>query len=177
MALLQDLPNGTPILLLRFLSAINLQATILAQRVSRRFHNVTQDAILYSATASYTWLNSLDHVQDRGAKINPLLGRKFKGLFDSADCRGPRLHPGAYFYDPRPHGAGLRPAFGVSLRTRRLDVTKSFEDPVAYFQIEPPGSGLTMELLYDMISCSAARKTLYRPHLIRAVGSCLLGRA
>ncbi|KAI1281680.1 hypothetical protein F5Y07DRAFT_411744 [Xylaria sp. FL0933] len=200
MALLQDLPTETLILILRFLGAIDLQSTLLAQRVNRRFRDVIQDVVLRgastsssSSSSSYTQSGSTDpqrYPSEVGrAAINPLLQRKFKGLFDSSDCftslerarfwfltldgdatlpfrRLPWAAAAAgqpsrdVFLRPGASWRGLSPTFGIAPRTRRLDVVKSFEgdtqSPVAYFQVELPESGLTMELLYDILLCEEA---------------------
>ncbi|TGJ84234.1 hypothetical protein E0Z10_g4546 [Xylaria hypoxylon] len=181
MAVLQDLPNETLILILRFLSVIDLQSTIRAQRVNRRFRDVIQDAVLHSPLSSRT-SHSDDAYGSSGAEINPLLRVKFNGLFNSADCftaaerarywvltldgdatlpfrrlpwpsRDPFLRPEASWRE-------LSPTFGTSPRTRRLDVVKSFESdtgsPVAYSQVELPDSGLSMGLLYDILLCEEA---------------------
>ena len=82
MAVLQDLPTETLILILRFLGAIDLQTTILAQRASRKFRDVIQDTALHSP---YLTVACSEAVLSK-VIINPLLRVKFNGLFDSADC-------------------------------------------------------------------------------------------
>ncbi|KAI0804979.1 hypothetical protein GGR55DRAFT_309569 [Xylaria sp. FL0064] len=189
MALLQDLPNETLILILRFLGAFDLQSTLLAQRVNRRFRDMIQDAVLRGASSSYTQSADPQRYSSEVGRmaINPLLQRKFKGLFDSADCftslerarfwfltldgdatlpfrRLPWAAAGQpsrdVFLRPGASWRGLSPTFGMAPRTRVLDVVKSFEgdtqSPVAYFQVELPDSGLTMELLYDILLCEEA---------------------
>ncbi|KAI1354428.1 hypothetical protein F5Y01DRAFT_15814 [Xylaria sp. FL0043] len=189
MALLQDLPTETLILILRFLGAIDLQSTLLAQRVSRRFRDVIQDVLLRGAASSSTDPQHYPAEVAGRMAINPLLQRKFNGLFDSSDCftslerarfwflrldgdatlpfrRLPWAAAAAgqpsrdVFLRPSASWRGLSPTFGVAPRTRFLDVVKSFEgdmqSPVAYFQVELPESGLTMELLYDILLCEEA---------------------
>ncbi|KAI0408007.1 hypothetical protein F4802DRAFT_620118 [Xylaria palmicola] len=86
MAILQDLPTETLILILRFLAMLDLQSTLLAQRVSRRFRGVIQDAVLHNAPGSRPGPGP-EAAQDGSAvEINPLLQAKFRGLFSSADC-------------------------------------------------------------------------------------------
>ncbi|KAI3317531.1 hypothetical protein HD806DRAFT_514882 [Xylariaceae sp. AK1471] len=193
MAVLQDLPTETLILVLRFLSAIDLQSLILAQRVSRRFWGVIQDAILNNAPVPRLQLHSKETHEDSEAEINPLLLKKFKGLFNSADCFTAaerarywvltldgdatlpfRRLPWAATSNPARRDAFLRaeaswrelsPTFGTSSPVMRsLDVVKSFDSdtgsPVSYFQVELPPSGLSIELLYDILLCEEA---LYGP--------------
>ncbi|KAI0485770.1 hypothetical protein F4859DRAFT_394692 [Xylaria cf. heliscus] len=157
MAVLQDLPNETLILILSFLSAIDLQSTLLAQRVSRRFRGVIQDAILRSASSTARAKPHSESVAAGAseAEINPLLQAKFRGLFNSADCfteaerarywvltldgdftlpfrRLPwaadaRLASRDAFLRPEASWCGLSPTFGTSPPMRHLDVVKSFE--------------------------------------------------
>ncbi|KAI0418754.1 hypothetical protein F5X98DRAFT_385877 [Xylaria grammica] len=182
MAELQDLPTETLILILRFLGAIDLQSTLRAQRVSRRFRGVIQDAVLRSASSS----QRDSHGGRPGEEINPLLWAKFSGLFSSADCftaaerarywvltldgdttlpfrRLPWPSRDA-FLRPEASWRALSPTFGTCPRIRHLDVVKSFEsdtgNPVAYSQVELPDSGLSMGLLYDVLLCEEA---LYGP--------------
>ncbi|KAI3340252.1 hypothetical protein F4824DRAFT_415925 [Ustulina deusta] len=112
--LLQHLPNETLILILRFLGAADLQSTLLAQRVSRRFRDVIREAVLRSPSSSsvsfsfssdvrsdphHSSSSSSSEVSSRSSSskaeiaaiiiiitINPLLQGKFAGLFDSASC-------------------------------------------------------------------------------------------
>ncbi|KAI0547373.1 hypothetical protein F4679DRAFT_367700 [Xylaria curta] len=155
MALLQDVPNETLILILSFLSAIDLQSTLLAQRVSRRFRDVIQDAILYSASNSRGNSYPESATGISGADINPLLQAKFRGLFNSADCftAAERARYWSLTLDGDPtlpfrrlpwamdsplasRDAFLRseaswrrlsPTFGAAPSIRHLDVVKSFE--------------------------------------------------
>ncbi|KAI1753165.1 hypothetical protein F4782DRAFT_498545 [Xylaria castorea] len=155
MAVLQDLPNETLILILSFLSAIDLQSTLLAQRVSRRFRGVIQDVVLYSASNSRVKSYSESAAGTSGPDINPLLQAKFRGLFNSADCftaaerarywvltldgdhtlpfrRLPWAadSPPAFrdaFLRPEASWRRLSPTFGTSPPIRHLDVVKSFE--------------------------------------------------
>ncbi|KAH8165795.1 hypothetical protein CIB48_g2473, partial [Xylaria polymorpha] len=155
MAILQDLPNETLILILSFLGAIDLQSTLLAQRVSRRFRGVIQDLVLYSAPNARANIPSEYAAGTSGVEINPLLQAKFRGLFNSVDCftaaerarywvltldGDPTLPfrrlPWAVdsplasrdaFLRPEASWRGLSPTFGTSSPTRYLDVVKSFE--------------------------------------------------
>ncbi|KAI1745658.1 hypothetical protein F4680DRAFT_109853 [Xylaria scruposa] len=189
MALLQDLPNETLILILSFLAAIDLQSTLLAQRVSRRFRGIIEDAILYNS-ASNSRVNSCSESSTgiSGADVNPLLQAKFRGLFNSADCftaaerarywaltlDGDPMLPFRRlpwvvdsrdaFLRPEASWRRLSPTLGASPPIRHLDVVKSFEgdvgSPVAYFQVDIPHPGLSMGLLYDILLCEEA---LYGP--------------
>ncbi|KAK5636578.1 hypothetical protein RRF57_012290 [Xylaria bambusicola] len=185
MADLQDLPAETLILILRLLGAMDLQTTILAQRVSRRFRDVIQDAVPRSPSPGATQYYS-ENARSKG-EINPFLQDKFNGLFNSADCFTeaecrryrvltldgdatlpfPRLPwvVGAsrdVFLRPEASWRGLSPTFGVAPHTRYLDIVKNceneFDSPVFYFQVELPESGLSMGLLYDILVCE---ETLY----------------
>ncbi|KAI0194891.1 hypothetical protein EV127DRAFT_383311 [Xylaria flabelliformis] len=155
MALLQDLPNEILILILKFLGAIDLQSTLLAQRVSRRFQGVIQDVILYSASNSRVNSCSESSTGISWVDINPLLQAKFRGLFDSADCftEAERARYWALTLDGDstlpfkrlPWAADsplasrdaflrseaswrrLSPTFGTAPPIRHLDVVKSFE--------------------------------------------------
>ncbi|KAI8955801.1 hypothetical protein F4801DRAFT_176152 [Xylaria longipes] len=155
MAVLQELPNETLILILSLLGAIDLQSTLLAQRVSRRFRGVIQDAVLSSASNARANIHSESAAGTSGAEINALLQAKFKGLFNSADCftaaerarywvltldGDPTLPfrrlPWAMdsplasrdaFLRPEASWRGLSPTFGTSPTTRYLDVVKTFE--------------------------------------------------
>ncbi|KAI0972874.1 hypothetical protein F4678DRAFT_427211 [Xylaria arbuscula] len=182
---LRDLPNETLILILRFLGAIDLQSAILAQRVSRRFRDVLQDAVLRSESADS--LSDFCYSGSSRGDVNSFLQSRFTGLFSSADCFTAverarywvltldgdatlpfRRLPWATgvlssrdaFLRPEASWRGLSPTFGTGPRTRRLDVVKSFESdtasPVAYFQVELPESGLNMGLLYDILLCEEA---------------------
>jgi hypothetical protein len=188
MALLEALPTETLILILQYLGAIDLQSVLHAQRVSRRFRGVIQDAVLHSSSHSH-------HSPEGGVKevgiINPLLQTKFKGLFNSADCftaserarfmvltlngdftlpfrRLPWADPVTQsrdtFLRPEASWRGLSPTFGTSPPILSLDIVKTFEaetdtgSGVLYSQIELPSSGLSMGLLYDILMCE---ETLY----------------
>ncbi|KAF2968462.1 hypothetical protein GQX73_g5094 [Xylaria multiplex] len=163
MAVLQDLPNEALILILRFLGALDLQSTIRVQRVSRRFRDVIQGAVLHSSPGSRANSHSEVAFGSSGAEINPLLRAKFNGLFDSADCftaaernrywvltldgdatlpfrRLPWPSRDA-FLRPEASWRGLSPTFGTS-------------------RVELPDSGLSMGLLYDILLCEEA---LYGP--------------
>ncbi|KAI1364256.1 hypothetical protein F5Y08DRAFT_307526 [Xylaria arbuscula] len=155
MAVLQDLPTETWILIIRFLGAFDLQTTILSQRVSRKFRDIIQDVVFHR---SFSTMAPVDAESPSIAacskvKTNPLLRDKFNGLFDSADCFTVaerarywvltldgdatmpfRRLPWAttvlsrdIFLRPEASWRGLSPTFGVAPRTRRLDVVKTFE--------------------------------------------------
>ncbi|KAI0517249.1 hypothetical protein F5B22DRAFT_603856 [Xylaria bambusicola] len=185
MAVLQDLPTETLILILRFLGAIDLQATILAQRVSKRFRDIIQDAVLRSASPIATQLYPGNPWSQE--EINPLLQAKFKGLFDSVysstEVERYRYRVLALDRDatllfwrvlwaagvsreaylrPEASWRGLSPTFGVAPRIRHLDIVKHFlreeGPPVSYLQVELPESGLSMGLLHDILLCE---ETLY----------------
>ncbi|KAI0539368.1 hypothetical protein GGR58DRAFT_237792 [Xylaria digitata] len=180
MTALQHLPNEALVLILRFLGAMDLQSTIRAQSVSRRFRDVIQGAVLRSALGSRANADSKVALGSSGGEINPFLRAKFKGLFNSADCFpeatrfwGETLDGDATlpfrqlpwpsrdaFLRPEASWRGLSPTFGMSPPTRRLDVVKTFEsdprNPVEYFQVELPDSGLSMGLLYDILLCEEA---------------------
>ncbi|TRX89395.1 hypothetical protein FHL15_009693 [Xylaria flabelliformis] len=158
MALLQDLPNETLILILSFLGAIDLQSTLLAQRVSRRFQGVIQDAVLYSASNSRVNSCSESATGYSGLDLNPLLQAKFRGLFHSVECftAAERARYWALTLDGDvtlpfrrlPWAADsslayrdaflrseaswrrLSPTFGTAPPIRHLDVVKSLEDNI-----------------------------------------------
>jgi len=239
---LPDLPTETLLLILQFLSGIDLQTLLLAQRVSRRFRAVIQDVISYESRhlTSYNGMyeiisNCEDESGGSGgdscnekATINPFLQRKFKGIFNSADCftederarywvltldgdytlpfrrlpwvsSAPDADPDtitakkinksksmsdsrtAAFLRPEASWRSLSPTFGSSPLfssssstsstagtssrgssniIRRLDVVKDFDTetgcPVSYSQVALPPSGLTMEMLYDVLLCEEA---------------------
>jgi hypothetical protein len=97
---LADLPTETLLLILQFLSGIDLQTLLLAQRVSRKFREVIHDVISYEGrrltncyNGAYEIFSSSKDENSSGgdgcrqkAVINPFLQKRFKGLFSSADC-------------------------------------------------------------------------------------------
>ncbi|KAI8630990.1 hypothetical protein F5Y19DRAFT_42236 [Xylariaceae sp. FL1651] len=92
MAELHSLPTETLVLILQFLGVIDLQSTLIAQRVSRRFRGIIQDAVLYHYPhylSKAGIAGTTETVIEIGTKINPLWQYKFKSLFNSADCFTP----------------------------------------------------------------------------------------